>query len=126
MAQRTQPIRCSGSGDLTLSVIPWVAEHPDGALIDDIVERYAYPRAQLLDDLQDVVFFVGVHPFTPDSLIEVDRVAVSGDGTFGSKLEAGDGKTRLANTLRDAATHAADVLGSKKARARQNEESRYA
>lgn len=55
-----------------LSVIPWVAEQSDGALIDDIVERYAYPRAQLLDDLQDVVFFVGVHPFTPDSLIEVE------------------------------------------------------
>lgn len=55
-----------------LSVIPWVAEQPDGALIDDIVERYAYPREQLLDDLQDVVFFVGVHPFTPDSLIEVE------------------------------------------------------
>lgn len=55
-----------------LSVIPWVAEQSDGALIDDIVERYAYPREQLLDDLQDVVFFVGVHPFTPDSLIEVE------------------------------------------------------
>lgn len=55
-----------------LSVIPWVAQQPDGALIDDIVDRYAYPRAQLLDDLQDIVFFVGVHPFTPDSLIEVE------------------------------------------------------
>ncbi len=63
-----------------LSIIPWVAEQPDGAAIDDIVERFAYPRAQLLDDLQDVVFFVGVHPFTPDSLIEVevgdDRVVI--------------------------------------------------
>jgi proteasome accessory factor C len=63
-----------------LSIIPWVAEQPDGAAIDDIVERFAYPRAQLLDDLQDVVFFVGVHPFTPDSLIEVevgdDRVQI--------------------------------------------------
>ena len=63
-----------------LSIIPWVAEHPDGAAIDDIVERFAYPREQLLGDLQDVVFFVGVHPFTPDSLIEVevgdDRVSI--------------------------------------------------
>ena len=63
-----------------LSIIPWVAEQADGAAIDDIVERFAYPRAQLLDDLQDVVFFVGVHPFTPDSLIEVevgdDRVQI--------------------------------------------------
>jgi len=63
-----------------LSVIPWVAEQPDGAAIDDIVERFAYPRKQLLADLQEVVFFVGVHPFTPDSLIEVevsdDRVSI--------------------------------------------------
>ena len=55
-----------------LSVIPWVARQDDGALIDRIVERFDYPRAQLLDDLQEVVFFVGVHPFTPDSLIEVE------------------------------------------------------
>lgn len=55
-----------------LSVIPWVAEHDDGVLLDEISTRFAYPRPQLLDDLQDVVFFVGVHPFTPDSLIEVE------------------------------------------------------
>jgi len=55
-----------------LSVIPWVAEHSDGVLLDDVVERFDYPRKQLLSDLQDVVFFVGVYPFTPDSLIEVD------------------------------------------------------
>ncbi|NCG36379.1 MAG: WYL domain-containing protein [Actinobacteria bacterium] len=55
-----------------LSVIPWVAQQDDGALIEDIVTRFDYPRTQLLDDLQDVVFFVGVHPFTPDSLIEVE------------------------------------------------------
>lgn len=55
-----------------LSVIPWVARQDDGALIDEIVSRFDYPRAQLLDDLQEVVFFVGVHPFTPDSLIEVE------------------------------------------------------
>jgi predicted DNA-binding transcriptional regulator YafY len=55
-----------------LSVIPWVARQDDGALIEDIVTRFDYPRTQLLDDLQDVVFFVGVHPFTPDSLIEVE------------------------------------------------------
>ena len=55
-----------------LSVIPWVARQDDGALIEDIVTRFDYPKTQLLDDLQDVVFFVGVHPFTPDSLIEVE------------------------------------------------------
>lgn len=55
-----------------LAVIPWVAEQPDGAMLDEVVERYAYPREQLIDDLRDVVFFVGVYPFTPDSLIEVE------------------------------------------------------
>lgn len=63
-----------------LSVIPWVAGHSDGVLIDDVVRRYAYPRPQLIEDLRDVVFFVGVHPFTPDALIEVelgdDRVRI--------------------------------------------------
>lgn len=55
-----------------LAVIPWVAEQSEGALLDDVAERFAYPRKQLIDDLRDVVFFVGVHPFTPDSLIEVE------------------------------------------------------
>ena len=75
--EQTQRPRSAGP---SLSVIPWVAEQPDGAAIDDIVERFAYPRKQLLADLQEVVFFVGVHPFTPDSLIEVevsdDRVSI--------------------------------------------------
>ncbi|MEQ8841394.1 MAG: WYL domain-containing protein [Acidimicrobiales bacterium] len=54
-----------------LAVIPWVVEQ-DGALLDDITARFDYPRKQLVDDLTQVVLFVGVHPFTPDSLIEVD------------------------------------------------------
>ena len=54
-----------------LAVIPWVVEQ-DGALLDDVATRFDYPRAQLVADLTEVVLFVGVHPFTPDSLIEVD------------------------------------------------------
>jgi len=54
-----------------LAVIPWVVEQ-DGAGLDDIADRFDYPRTQLVDDLTQVVLFVGVHPFTPDSLIEVD------------------------------------------------------
>ena len=54
-----------------LAVIPWVAGQ-DGAALDDVAGRFDYPRDQLLADLQDVVFFVGVHPFTPDALIDVD------------------------------------------------------
>jgi proteasome accessory factor C len=54
-----------------LAVIPWVVEQ-DGAPLDEIAARFDYPRTQLVDDLTEVVLFVGVHPFTPDSLIEVD------------------------------------------------------
>ncbi len=63
-----------------LSIIPWVARHADGAPIEEVVTRFAYPRDQLLHDLTEVVFFVGVYPFTPDVLIEVeisdDRVQI--------------------------------------------------
>lgn len=54
-----------------LAVIPWVVEQR-GAPLDEIVARFDYPRSQLVEDLTKVVFFVGVHPFTPDSMIEVD------------------------------------------------------
>ena len=54
-----------------LSVIPWVASQ-DGASVDEISRRFEYPRDQLLRDLDEVLFFVGVHPFTPDTLIDVE------------------------------------------------------
>ena len=54
-----------------LAVIPYVVERR-GAPIDEIATRFDYPREQLVADLTGVLFFVGVHPFTPDSLIEVD------------------------------------------------------
>lgn len=54
-----------------LGVIPWVVGR-GGAHVDEISEVFDYPAEQLLADLTQVVFFVGVHPFTPDTLIEVD------------------------------------------------------
>ena len=56
-----------------LGVIPWVVDR-GGAHVDEISDRFDYPREQLLEDLTQVLFFVGVHPFTPDTLIEVDIV----------------------------------------------------
>jgi len=56
---------------LLLGVIPWVVAKR-GAHLDEITTRFDYPRAQLVKDLEEVVFFVGVHPFTPDALIEVE------------------------------------------------------
>lgn len=54
-----------------LQLIPWVAER-GGATLADITERFDYPAEGLLDDLQQVVFMVGVPPYTPDALIEVE------------------------------------------------------
>ena len=53
-----------------LAVVPYVAGR--GAVpIDEIAARFSYPRADLVADLTDVVQYVGVAPFTPDSMIEV-------------------------------------------------------
>jgi len=53
-----------------IAAIPWIAAQ-DGVTLDEISERFDYPRALLLEDLSEVVFFVGVPPYTPDALIEV-------------------------------------------------------
>lgn len=59
-----------------LAIVPWIAGR-DGPLIDEVCERFAVPRAKLLEDL-DALMYVGVPPYTPDALIEVtiegDRV----------------------------------------------------
>ena len=54
-----------------LQLIPWVASR-SGADLDEITERFDYPADELLGDLQQVVFMVGVPPYTPDALIEVE------------------------------------------------------
>jgi len=53
-----------------LSVLPWI-ESQNGPYIEDVVSRFDYPRKELLEDLENVVFFVGIYPFTPDCLIEI-------------------------------------------------------
>ena len=62
-----------------LSIVPWVAER-DGATIDEISARFAIDRKELLADL-DVVFMVGIPPYTPDTMIDVliedDRVWIT-------------------------------------------------
>jgi proteasome accessory factor C len=55
--------------DRTLAIVPWVANQPDGtASIKEISERFAIDA----DDLRDcliITSMVGVHPYTPDLLI---------------------------------------------------------
>ena len=53
-----------------LSVLPWI-ESQNGPYIEEVSSRFNYPRKELIEDLENVVFFVGVYPFTPDCLIEV-------------------------------------------------------
>ncbi len=63
-----------------LRIIPLVSEQPDGMAVSEIVERFDYPRGQLLRDIEGTVPFVGVYPFTPDVLmwaeIADDRIYV--------------------------------------------------
>jgi proteasome accessory factor C len=53
-----------------LAVVPWVASH-DGPTVLEVCERFGVAEDELLADL-DLLFLCGVHPFTPDTLIEVD------------------------------------------------------
>jgi proteasome accessory factor C len=52
-----------------LAIVPWIAAR-DGPTLQEVCERFGLTQAQLLADL-DVVFMVGLYPFTPDELIDV-------------------------------------------------------
>lgn len=62
-----------------VAIVPWIAER-DGPRIDDVCEQFGVSRDDLLADL-DVVFMVGIPPYTPDELIDViiddDRVWIT-------------------------------------------------
>ena len=64
--------RFSATDRLTrlLAIIPWVAGH-GGASLDEIAGKFAYPKDDLVGDLTGVVQFVGVPPYTPDTMMEV-------------------------------------------------------
>lgn len=59
-----------------LAMVPWIAAN-DGPTIDETCTRFGITRDQLLADLE-VVWLVGLPPYTPDTLIDVvtedDRV----------------------------------------------------
>lgn len=54
-----------------LAMVPWIASQPGGADLDEVCRRFSIEPDQLAADL-DVVFLVGLYPYTPDNLIEVD------------------------------------------------------
>jgi proteasome accessory factor C len=71
-----------------LALIPWLADHP-GSSIDEICSRFEIDPAQLRGDL-DIVWMVGLPPYTPDQLIDVviedDRVWLHLGDFFSSPL----------------------------------------
>jgi proteasome accessory factor C len=52
-----------------LSIVPWIAVR-DGPQVDEVCSRFGINRRRLLDDLS-VLQFVGLPPYTPDTLMEV-------------------------------------------------------
>ena len=62
-----------------LAMVPWVVAH-DGPTVAEVCERFDLDRSELLDDLQ-LLFLCGLHPYTPDALIEAtieeDRVWIN-------------------------------------------------
>lgn len=53
-----------------LSMVPWIASQ-DRPRISDVCARFDITPAELVEDLQ-VVLFVGLYPYQPDTLMEVD------------------------------------------------------
>ncbi len=53
-----------------LALIPWVAGR-DGPPMEDVCTRFGCTQAELVDDLE-LLFLCGLHPYTPDVLIDVD------------------------------------------------------
>lgn len=69
-----------------LAMVPWIAAH-DGPSVSEVCERFGLTPAQLAADLE-VVWLVGVPPYTPDALIDVvqegDRVWIHYADVFAS------------------------------------------
>ncbi len=53
-----------------LALVPWVAAH-DGPTLGEVCGRFGCTEDELVDDLQ-LLFLCGLHPYTPDQLIDVD------------------------------------------------------
>ena len=53
-----------------LALVPWVAAR-DGPELAEVCSRFGCTEAELVDDLE-LLFLCGLHPYTPDMLIDVD------------------------------------------------------
>ena len=53
-----------------LDIVPWIASR-DGPSLEEVSTRFAIPEEELVAEL-NLLFLCGLHPFTPDVLIDVD------------------------------------------------------
>ena len=53
-----------------LAVVPWIVANP-GQTVSAVASRFGLSERDLLDDL-NVVYFVGLPPYSPDALIDVE------------------------------------------------------
>lgn len=53
-----------------LSIIPWIVANP-GSSVSSIADRFGLTEKELLDDLS-IIYMVGLPPYTPDSLVDVE------------------------------------------------------
>jgi proteasome accessory factor C len=53
-----------------LAIVPWVAAHPGGVSLSELSDRFQLTPTQLEECLR-IVWMVGVHPYTPDALIDL-------------------------------------------------------
>lgn len=52
-----------------LAVVPWIVANP-GTRVADVAERFGLTEKELLDDL-GVVYMIGLPPYSPDALVDV-------------------------------------------------------
>ncbi len=52
-----------------LAVVPWIVANP-GRKVNEVAERFGLSEKELLDDL-GVVYMVGLPPYSPDALVDV-------------------------------------------------------
>lgn len=54
-----------------LVMVPWIVQN-DGPTIAEVARRFSTTEKQIVKDLEGVLFFCGVHPFSPTETVEVD------------------------------------------------------
>lgn len=86
-----------------LAIVPWIVANP-GELVADVAARFGLSEQELLADL-GVVFMVGLPPYSPDALVDVQiddegRVTINLADFFSRplRLSAGQGLALLASS----------------------------